>query len=123
MQAAARSFRLDELGIQKAGPGGIQHLRNRFTLIERVFALGDPKPPELEANWRIWLNRLDARGRKLFPYRWAVRLRNDMVEVLHRLQNGESDAALRWQRRMTFEWSLNSLELKVPGSLPSSSKG
>ena len=120
VQAAARTFKLDELGTGSATGGNQQHQKHRFTLIERVFALGGPKPPEMQAEWKMWLQRLDKCGCMHFRWSWRTRLRNEMVDVLQDLQNGQSNAALRWHRRKTLEWRLNSGALTVPGQLSSS---
>ena len=120
LQQATISFRLDELGIGHKDGGTHNHQKNRFKLIERIFNLGDPKPPEMEAEWKTWLHRLDIRGRKEYRWSWATRLKTDMVEVLEDMEGGRRDAALRWHRRKTFEWTLNAAAVKVPGRLSAS---
>ena len=120
LEAAARSFRLDEMGIGQKGGGTAKHQKNRFEMVERVFALGNPKPPEMQADWKRWLDRLDRKGREVFKWGWATRLRNDMIDVLRDLQAGQKDAALRWYRRKTAEWTLNGAIFVVPGALPAS---
>ena len=118
LEAAARSFRLNELGKEGDKNGGsAKHQKNRFEMVQRIFALGDSMPPEMEVNFKRWLERLDKEGRQRFGYGWATRLRNDMAEVLSNLQGGQMDAALRWHRRKTAEWSLN-LATFVPSSFP-----
>ena len=117
LEAASRSFRLDEMGIGSDKGGSAIHQRNRFEMIDRVFALGDPKPPAMQADWKRWLNRLDKRGVATFKRAWATRLRNEMVEVVQQLQNGITDAALRWHGQKTREWVLNGAAFVVPGAI------
>ena len=106
IQAAVRSFRLDDLGLGLRNLGGIKSQSNRIQLVERVFALGDARPPEMEANWKRWLDRFDRRGRQEWRERWPTKLRNIMVEVLSAMEDGRADAALRRHRRITREWHL-----------------
>ena len=120
LEAAARSFKLNELGIGDKNAGSAKHQRNRFEMVQRIFALGDPLPPEIQANWKRWLERLDERGRKIYKWSWATRLRNDMAEILADLQNRKTDAALRWHRRMSAEWCLNGAAFVIPGKLAAS---
>ena len=121
LQAAARSFQLHELSNGDRNSGSAKHQKNRFEMVQRIFALGDPMPPEMEANWKRWLERLDMKGRRVFKWGWATRLRNDMADVLTEMQNGRTDAALRWHRLKTREWNLNASAFVVPGELSASS--
>ena len=120
LQLALRSFKLNELGIGKEDGGGMKYQKNRFEMVERIFALGDAKPPEMQADWKRWLERMDERGRKNYRWAWATRLRDDMKEVLEELEAGRMDAALRWHRRKTAEWMLNKGAFKIPGRLATS---
>lgn len=117
LQQAIRSFQLNELGTGKEDGGGIKHQKSRFEMVERIFALGDPRPPDMQADWKRWLERMDERGRKNYRWSWATRLRDDMKDILEKLEAGQTDAALRWHRRKTAEWMLNSGAFKIPGRL------
>ena len=123
LDAAALNFRLDDLGIGMPSAGSDRHRRNRFALIDKVFALGSAKPVEMEANWKNWLHRFDDHGRKTLKERWPTRLRNQMEQVMQDLQKGDAEAALKWQRRMSREWNLNAGALSVPGKKPSLPRG
>ena len=120
IQAAARSFRLDELGQGKLeGSGGNpKYQQARFHLIAKVFALGDARTPLMEANWKTWLHRLDKSGRQRYTIRWAAFLKHQMAELVQELAAGTTDACLQWHRRLTREWDLNAGSFQVPGSLP-----
>ena len=120
IQEAARSFRLNELGQGKVDGGGQRLMQNRFDLIQRVFALGDERPPLMQANWKTWLHRFDDKGRKAWGLRWAARLRDMMAELIAEMEHGAADACLRWHRRWTREWSLGLGGFVVPGRLPES---
>ena len=119
VQAAARSFRLDELGQGKSAEqnGSARFVQNRHALVTRVFNLGDQRPPIIEANWKTWLHRFDERGRREWGVRWAARLRVMMSSLLEQMERGETDACLRWHAQMTRDWCLNAGALLVPGSL------
>ena len=120
IQAAPISFRLDELGQGSLGCNP-RHQQNRFTLISRVFDLGDLRPPAMAAMWKVWLHRLDKEGRRRYTVRWAACLQHQMADLVTKLTNGESGACLEWHRRLTREWALNAGALVVPASGASAS--
>ena len=117
IRSAAVGFDLGSLGQARENGGGDFHRRNRFQLVERVFALGDERPAEMEANWRVWLNRFDDYGRRVWKFRWAAKLRAMMVEVLQAMEAGNSRAALAWHREITRSWRLDSGRLVIPAAL------
>ena len=117
IRAAPVAFDLASLGLQRDNAGGEFHRRNRFQLVERVFALGDPQPPEMQANWRGWITRFDDYGRRVWKARWAAKLKAMMADVLHQMESGNTKAALHWHRETTKQWCLNSGQLVVPSSL------
>ena len=116
IQEAAQSFKLDEMG-QGEAEFKTTHQQARFRLINRVFALGDPRSPLMEANWKTWLNRLDKEGRGKYTIRWAAFLRNQMADLVAKMTQGEADACLKWYWEMTREFRLNRGAFVVPGSL------
>ena len=120
LEAAARSFRLNELGCGDKNAGSAKHKKYRFEMVTHVFGLGTPLPPDLAADWKRWLERLDEKGRVTYKWGWATRVRNDMRDVVSDLQAGQPHAALRWYRRITSEWGLNERAFVVPGKLAAS---
>ena len=116
IRSASVGFDLASLGQMRESAGGDFHRRNRMKFIDRVFALGDQRPAEMEANWKIWIQRLDDYGRMVWKMRWAAKLRMMMVEVLEQLQAGDSRAAIKWHRNISREWGLEKGRVMVPAA-------
>ena len=114
---ATVGFDLGELGQGREKGGGAGFAQKRFDLLGRVFRLGDEMPPDTAANWKHWRSKFDWRGCHEHGRAWAHVLTEMMRGVLKDMQDGDRAACLKWQKRMTRKWHLDSPDIVVPGSL------
>ena len=112
---AKEGFTAADLGQGQLHGGGERFRRNRIDLLRKVIRLGDPLPPDKEANFQRWCRRMDDKGCKDFCRGWGSVIKNHMATVIQSAMGGDRLAFHRWHAEFTSAWCLDALELEVPG--------
>ena len=117
LELAAKSFLAVDMGQGSETAGGERHKKNRLEMMNRVFALGDEPSLEVQTDWTNWSHRFDDTGRKKYARRWGSTLKIWMEELLQKLSEGDSGAALRFRAHYNRIWVLEqtSLACRLPG--------
>lgn len=115
LQAIAYGFTTNELGQGQPAGGAERFRRARADLLRMVANLGQALPAHIEARWTQWVRRWDMQGVRQHDRAWAMVVRDEMSEVVNRLNGGDRMAFINWHTRWTRRWGLDLDDISVPG--------
>ena len=81
-----------------------------------VANMGQELPVEIEANWSQWVRRWDGQGCRQHGRAWGSVVRDELVPVVERINNGDAKAFIRWHTFWTRRWSLDGHDVVVPAA-------
>ena len=116
LQRVHHGFTSNELGQGQPAGGGERYRRARADLVKLVANMGQELPVEIEANWSQWVRRWDGQGCRQHGRAWGSVVRDELVPVVERINNGDAKAFIRWHTFWTRRWSLDRHDVVVPAA-------